>query len=255
MENQPTIKKILYVGSRDNDLVKSIRTIFEGKPDVVVSVMERADINEMDTRTKLKVIKWQEKQKMHDFINNPINIKMATKKGEDLYQHLKEYKAIQEFRNTMATQTTPEGEMSRLQLEAIRDHCRNNWNGWFIIKDVVEATTLSYKGGKELLDTLYAFGFCAFREYEGQTQYMLLLSPHMQRDYINLLYAEKMEELKMLMGMLDNANEKVQTYEAEQLAKAETLATPTLSEAENSDTKPVKKTRKKVAKAEEGVEK
>lgn len=227
MENH--IKKVLFIGSRDTDLVKSLQNILQGRNDVAIDVMDRAALNRAEDDAKIKIIKWQEKEKMSNFIRNPINIRAAIEKGSKLYEAIKEAKAIEEFTRIMELNKGQDlVNMSTIQVEDIQKKSRESWDGWFVLKDVVGATNMNYKQAQEVLDVLYAFGFLAFREVENVKYCTILLDADMQIQYINMLIKEKETDISELRSALKGieANKKAEQKAQMKLVKEPTTEKP-----------------------------
>lgn len=202
-------KTIVYIGTRDGELQNAIQAYLAKREDVLAIPFERSDLNLMDDRIKQRTIEWKEKSSISEYIRKPENINAAIEKGEQLLQLLQENKAIERFHQILnETKKSPE-EMSEQQVEALKVECQNAWNGWFSLKDVVEGTNLSYKNAREVLDMLFAFGFLATREEEGNTRYILLLNPEMQYQYISLLIKEKEDDIDTLSKALKSVSERI----------------------------------------------
>lgn len=196
------VKKILYVGSRDKELIEQIQTAFVFTEDVVVSVLDKPDLNFMDDRSKQKIIDWKESESISQYIRNPSNVTAAIDKSTKLFEMIKELKAIERFAELMEATGKDMDEIGNQQMEAIKAEANGHWTGWFTLKDVVEATTLSYAHAREHIDLLYAFGFLAIKDFKTTKLYTFLLDDAMKIEYLTLLIQENEDNNKLMKAAI-----------------------------------------------------
>jgi hypothetical protein len=186
-------KKVLFIGSRDLTVIDQVKKAFEGNEEVVVDVQDRSIMNYLEDRAKQRVIDWKEKQAISVYIRVPENYNNALAQAEKMYHMLKELKAIERYHELLAATGKELDEISNIQLQAMKDEAAEGWNGWFSLKDVVEATDLNYKDAKQNIDSLFAFGFIASRDLPETKLYTLLLNDEMIITHLELLAKENDE--------------------------------------------------------------
>ena len=184
------IKKVLFIGSRDLSLLDQVKEALKDREDVVIDTHDRSIMNLVEDRAKQRVIDWQEKQAISAYIRVPQNYNNAVEQGEKLYHMIKEAKAIERYHQLLSATGKELEDISGVQLQAMKEEAAESWNGWFTLKDVVEATDLNYKDAKQNIDTLFAFGFIASRDVPETKLYTLLLNDEMIITHLSLLVKE-----------------------------------------------------------------
>jgi predicted transcriptional regulator len=91
--------------------------------------------------------------------------------------------------------------------------------GRFGLKDVVDLTNMNFKGAKQMIDLLYAFGLLGKVEENSREMYEVFINPEDRVNFINQRIKEQEEILGQFKAMLDveiatEINEKAEPVES-----------------------------------------
>ncbi len=196
-ENEKVYKPVVFVGCENENLQEQIDALPEQFGDgVLVINMTKNELQDLRNTYIKKTAQWRENESISEYIRKPENIKKALEHAEEIFRMVKELAHMEHFTDNV---NEMQGELDEgaLSEQAVEGQ-EYNWHGWFNLKQVVEATTLSYTDARRILNSLYTFGMCLIETKDKVDYYRIFTTDDEVVEYLELVIGEKKSDIKDL---------------------------------------------------------